>query len=375
MRVGILTFPNSRSYGAALQMYGLYQTCQNLGYDAEIMNYFNHWMKQERHTTNGKELSRSVLWVKRNMSNLLHIRMKRHFKQFENEMVKYPKSATTDIAQLPVLAKRYGAVICGSDQVWNPDITNKDLSYFLNFCGPETVRISFAPSFGVESLPESYANTVRSELEAFDHLSVREETGKNLIREISGLDAKLVIDPTLLLNADQWQKYEKRQSQAKGEYILYYTIRSSRTLWKHCLDLARKTNMKILRIGSNMISSQFKKTYGVEYVCDAGPAEWLYLVRNASYVVTNSFHGTAFSVNFRKNFYVEFSSFTNSRLSNIVNLLGLEERVLWEGMEISPSSTDYSKTESVLPQLVEESTAFLIEALKDAAMKQEEYHA
>ena len=168
---------------------------------------------------------------------------------------------------------------------------------------------------------------------------------------------------------------ERPQSQAKGEYILYYTIRSSETLWKHCLDLARKTNMKILRIGSNVIRSQFKKTEGVEYICDPGPAEWLYLVHNAAYVVTNSFHGTAFSVNYRKNFYVEFSSLTNSRLSNIVNLLGLEDRVMCDGMEIVPSATDYTKTESVLPGLVEDSVEYLRSALTHAAIKQEGHHA
>lgn len=371
MKVGILTFPNSSSYGAALQMFALYQTCRDLGYDAEIVNYFNLWMKQMKHVTVGQGKGKALLWGKRKANDLLHICMKARFARFEKQMHKYPRKAVSDPAQLSLLAKRYGAVICGSDQVWNPDITGEDLSYFLNFCGEETARVSYAPSFGVEALAGQYAQKVRRELEAFDHLSIREEVGQRMIRDLAGLDAKLVVDPTFLLDAAMWQKYEQPHPQAKGAYILYYTVRSSKTLWKHCLSLARKTNMKILRVGSNVVSKYLKKVDGVEDVCDIGPGQWLYLMRNASYVVTNSFHGTAFSINYGKNFYVEFSSATNSRLSNIVKLLGLEDRVVYEDTDIAASAADYGVTAAVLPQMKAESLAFLADALHSARMKQE----
>jgi len=375
MKVGILTFPNSRSYGAALQMFALYQVCRDLGYEAEIINYYNLWMKQEKHMSIGQGENQKILWLKRKIYDLIHIVMKHRFARFERQMQKYPQQAILDPKQLLSVAGRYGAVICGSDQVWNPNITNRDLSFFLDFCGADTSRISYAPSFGVEDLAEEYKDKVSAQLRLFDHLSVREEAGKQLIREISDLDSELVLDPTFLLDAKQWQAYENVHSQARGEYILYYTVHSSHTLWKHCLELAKKTNMKILRIGSNVISKQFKKMDGVEYVSDIGPAQWLYLVRNASYVVTNSFHGTAFAINYRKNFYVEFSSATNSRLSNIVKLLGLEDRVLLENADIIPASIDYTKTEKALTELKDRSVTFLDEALKSAAVKQKGCHA
>ena len=129
--------------------------------------------------------------------------------------------------------------------------------------------------------------------------------------------------------------------------------------------------MKILRVGSNVVSKYLKKVDGVEDVCDIGPGQWLYLMRNASYVVTNSFHGTAFSINYGKNFYVEFSSATNSRLSNIVKLLGLEDRVVYEDTDIAASAADYGVTAAVLPQMKAESLAFLADALHSARMKQE----
>ncbi len=372
MKIGILTFPNSRSYGASLQMFALYFSCQRLGYDAEIINYYNLWMKQEKHMSIGQEKNAVVSLAKRKVYDLIHVGMKLQFAQFEKRMHKYPKKPTADPKQLQTIANRYGAVICGSDQVWNPDITNKDLSFFLDFCLDKTKRISYAPSFGVEDLKAPYADAVTKALKKIDFLSVREEAGKSLIKKLSGLDSKIVVDPTFLLDGKQWQTYEKSHPQAAGEYILYFTVHNSKKLWKYCMDLARKTNMKILRVGSNIISKQFKKQKGMEYVCDIGPAQWLYLVRNASYVMTNSFHGTAFSIIFRKNFFVEFSSLTNSRLSNIVKLMGLEARVLQGDREITPSATDYSKTEAVLPELISESVAFLETALKNSTLKQEQ---
>ena len=375
MKVGILTFPNSKSYGAVLQMFATYMVCQERGYDAEIINYHNAWMKQEKHFTQSNERSGNFVWLKKKISNLLHIRMIKGFSKFEENMIKYPKRPIVDKQQLRHIGNRYSAVICGSDQVWNPDITNYDVSYFLDFCGADTSRISYAPSFGVEEVSEEFGEKIKGELEQFDAISVREEAGQKIVRSLIGVEPQRVIDPTLLIDAEQWRKYESKHPQAEGDYILYYTIRSSDTLWKYCLDLAQKTNMKILRIGSNVISKRLKAQEGMEYVSDVTPDEWLYLVRNAKYVVTNSFHGTAFSINFRRNFYVEFSSLTNSRLENIVKMLGLEDRVLSEGKEIVPGQTDYTKTEAVLPGIKEESLTFLLQALENACRKNGEQNA
>ena len=367
MKVGILTFPNSKSYGATLQMLALYRVCQNLGYDAEIINYHNLWMKQEKHTELSKGMGKGSAWVKKKITDMIHFRMIRGFSKFEGQMKKYPRQAFSDKALLPQIASRYDAVICGSDQVWNPDITNSDISFFLDFCGAGTARISYAPSFGVEEVNHTFGEAIKAELKKFHCISVREEVGQRLVQALTGDTPQIVIDPSLLLDAEQWRGYEKEHSKAVGDYILYYTIRGSKTLWEHCLELSRKTNMRILRIGGSIISKHTKKHDGVEYICDVSPDEWLNLVRNARYVVTNSFHGTAFSVNFKKSFYVEFSSLTNSRLSNIVNMLGLEDRVLTADTEILPSEPDFGKAEEVLPKLKTEALNFLEYALESVA--------
>lgn len=367
MKIGILTFPNSKSFGAALQMFALYNVVKNMGNDVEIINYFNAYMKANKHFSTTKSVSRIKSVLRNKLSCILHYRQHIAFKRFENYMAKYPIVFTSKKEDLVRIGKRYNAIICGSDQVWNPDITGYDLSYLLDFCGDETERISYAPSFGVETLSDEYSINVRNELEKFSYLSIREKEGQELIKKLSGLDSELVLDPTMLMDASEWKKFETPHPKVNGEYIFYYTIRSSETLWNKCLKLAEKTNLKIIRVGYNIISKNFNKTDEFDWVCDIGPDEWLNLIHNASYVVTNSFHGTAFAINYRKNFFVEFSSLTNSRLNNIVNLFGLEKQILSAEDKDFSLVTDYSKTAMVLPIMREKSILFLKKALSNKA--------
>ena len=361
MKVGVLTFPNSVSYGATLQMYALYRSVEKMGHRAEIVNYQNQYMKAQKHFRSVKVLGS----VKRWSGRMLHQRLYQTFRSFEKRtMKKYPARSVQDPNQLVKLGKAYGAVICGSDQVWNPDITGSDLAYFLNFCGESTKRISYAPSFGVESLTEEFQQAMGQELEQFSAISVREAQGNDLIRPVLGTEVPVVCDPTFLLSAEEWQTMERPHPAAKGEYILYYTIRSSHSLMKKCRELSKKTGLKIVVVGGNFVKRMRNSDPMVDYAVDVSPEEWLYLVRNARYVVTNSFHGTAFSVNFRKDFYVEFSSLTNSRLAQITKALGLEDRIVGD-TELIPSAADYSVAEDVLRDLCKESWEYLSSALQE----------
>lgn len=364
MKVGILTFCNTTSYGAALQMYALYRSVEKFGHDAELLHYQNRWMKEERHTVAMQNKPYAVMRLKKTVSAFRHRHLWRAFRGFEASMVCMPERVTSDKNALRALSDRYDAVICGSDQVWNPDITGADLSYFLNFCGARTKRISYAPSFGVEALPKDFAEAAAKELARFSSLSVREEAGQALIRDMIGKDAELVLDPTLLLTAEEWEALETAHPMAQGEYILYYPVRSAGCLWSYCEAFAERKGLKILRIGRSVKS---KDTDRVKYLFDVSPQELLFLLHHAKYVVTNSFHGTAFAINYRKNFFVELSSATNSRLSQIVRTFGLEEQVVREAGAVLRDTTDYKKTEELLPALRDHSLRFLREALTESS--------
>ena len=359
MKVGLLTFPNSVSYGCVLQMYALYCTVQAMGHEAEVINYQNRYMKQERHMGGNTFKGR----LRRCVRGIVHRPMYCAFRKFENKIIRaFPERVFEDSQRLSEIGNRYDAVICGSDQVWNPDITNADMSYFLDFCGEKTRRIAYAPSFGVVEFTEELCCKMQRELRQFYALSVRETPGKKLVESLTERNVQVVMDPTFFLSTEQWIELEEKHPAAHGEYILYFTVRSSKTLLDEAIELSKKTGMKLVIIGGNPIR-KIKKKDNVEYAVDIGPGQWLYLMHNARYILTNSFHGTAFAINFRKDFYVEYSAKTNSRLIHILEVLGLTDRVV--GTEaIHPTSVNYTIAERELLQLQKEAWTYLQQALQ-----------
>ncbi len=357
MKIGILTFQNSVSYGASLQMFALYRTLVSMGHDTEIINYHNLFMKKELHCEKSGG-------VRRLLKHFFHYKLYHRFAQFEKRALnQYPQKSFSDTERLSEIGKRYDAVVCGSDQVWNPDITGYDLSYFLNFCESQTKRISYAPSVGREDLPAEWRDQVKQELDKFTAISVRESIISDMIKDMLGIHVPVVLDPTFLLNKDDWIAMEKSYRIPEGGYVLLYTIKSSARLLKYALALAAEKKLKLLIVGGNNFSHIKQRNPKIEYAVDIGPEHWLYLVHHADYVVTNSFHGTAFSINYRKNFFVEFSSSTNSRLEQIVRTFGLEKQIVTPQSELHTDETDYSAAESVLQGLREESLSFLENAL------------
>ena len=357
MKIGILTFPNSISYGAVLQMCALHHAVETLGHRPEVINYQNPYMKEQKHI--GRKS-----YLKHHVGVLLHHRLYHNFRRFEKkQMVRYPSAMITDAAKLAELNARYDAVICGSDQVWNPNITGNDLSYFLDFCDESTNRVAYAPSFGLSEFSDEFANAIHGDLEKFHALSVREAPGQALVSKLTGKHVSLVCDPTFLLSADDWTAMEKAYPAANGEYIVYYTIRSSASLWNRCKAFAKEKGLKIVVVGGNLLQQWKEKDEQIQYAVDISPEQWLYLIHHARYVFTNSFHGTAFSINYRKDFYVEFSSLTNSRLEEITQKLGVTGQIVGDA-PLTGDAVDYRVADQVLAQMRNESLEYLANALK-----------
>ena len=215
----------------------------------------------------------------------------------------------------------------------------------------------------MDSLSLDFEEKLFGELKKFYALSIREKTGQQLIENMIDKEVPVVLDPTMLVSANMWEQHEQSFPRNKGNYILYYTVRGSATLFARCREFADKMGLKIVVIGGNIVKKIKNRDPKIEYAIDASPAQWLNLVHHARYVVTNSFHGVAFSIIFRKDFYLEMSSATNSRLSQIVTTFGLEDRVVGRDEPIEPSTADYSLTEEKLPELRTMSLEYLKNAL------------
>ena len=364
MKIGILTFPNMTSYGCTLQMYALYRAVEQTGAEAEIINYSNPYMKARRHTSAGRGRSSVKGALRLAATKALHLRQLLAFRNFERQMHQYPTKTTSEKSDLVQAAKRYEGVICGSDQVWNPLITNGDLSFFLDFCGPDTRRIAYAPSFGISEFSEEFTEKIRPELEKFDHLSVREEVGVRCVEALVKRNVETVLDPTFLIDGREWVSLEKKHPMAKGKYIFCFPVRKSEALVKFGRELAEKSGATLIVAEGNVLTQLRNRDPRVKYALDISPEEWLSLVHHADCVVTNSFHGAAFSIHYRKNFYLECSSpKANSRLEQLMELCGLQGRVIRPGCDVWDAVIDYSDVESRIAPVRQASMEYLKNAI------------
>jgi len=364
VKVGILTFPNSISYGATMQMYALYRAVQTLGHEAEIINYHNAYMKEERHHDTRK--SAPVKRFLRTRARMLtHARLYSAFKRFEAErMTLYPARAFSERQKLAAVGRRYDTVICGSDQVWNPHITDSDMSYFLDFCGENTRRVSYAPSFGIEEFSAEFTAAVREELQRFDAVSVREKMGCDFAQSLVEREVSVVADPTFLLEPSDWQAMAQRHPAAVGDYVLYFAVHRSDKLFRRCRELAQQQGMKVVVVGGNVLKRMKNRDPMIDYAVDVTPNEWLYLMCHARYVVTDSFHGTVFSVMFHRDFFLQYPHHANSRLVHLITELGLGERVLSEGTAFTTDSVRYDNVDRRRAEMQAQSREFLRKALE-----------
>ena len=361
MKIGILSFPGSPSHGAALQMFALYSYLQKQGHDVEVINYISNKVNYAPSLKKKKKSVRAFLTGA--FSKIFLKDYAPAFKEFEEKINKYPAFPIASTQDLTEVAQRYDRIVVGSDQVWNPVVTGNDMNYYLTFLEDSSKKATYAPSFGFSKISKDGKEEISEALSKFHYLCVREKQGAKIIYDLIEKDVPVVLDPTFLLQASIWEKQAKEVRPCPRKYVLYYTIKPSEKLKKFAGKLAEKTNCKLVLIGGRVreyFQSSKKPVSGV------GPSEFLWLIKNAQYVVTNSFHGTAFSVIFKKNFYVEYSSDTNSRLENLVETLGLENSVVDENSLLKPVVVvDYNKVLQALEKEKNHSINYLQEVIRE----------
>ena len=353
MKVGILTFPHSPSLGAMLQMNALYHAIQELGHDVEIINYVSETVN---HKQKSKVTAKSI--VISILSALFLKNSKPSFQEFENSLRMFPDEASSDSEMLEAVAARYDRIIVGSDQVWNQIVTGNDLNFYLAFCPDRTKKASYAASFGNTEVEKDQETQIAELLNQFTYLSVREKQGQKIVKDLTGREASVVLDPTLLVSRD-YLLSQMTPCRRKRKYVLFFCIKPSPTLKERAEAYAKEYGFELVTIGGRMKDrfNPFKHPqYGV------GPREFLGLVREAQCVFTNSFHGLAVSIALQTNFYVEYSTDTNSRLINLVELLDLHDRVAGN-QKLRSVDVDYRAVEQKLEVQRQYSLAFLKEIL------------
>ncbi len=261
----------------------------------------------------------------------------------------------------------YTDVLVGSDQLWLPVNIVADY-YTLNFVPQNVNKISFATSFGVSQVPEKYKMQYQTFLKRIEHLSVREDAGVKLVKELTERDAKLVCDPTLLFDKEEWMVIQPKERLIQDKYIFCYFLGKTVEYRKFAERLKEKTGYKIVSLNHLDEYVKYSDKFADEAPFDIGPSEFLNLIRNAEFVCTDSFHGTVFSLINHKKFFV-FRRYkkhskvsTNSRLNSLLKIVDLIDRML-EGEEsvedLVEKEIDYEVVDQKLEEFREESKEFL----------------
>ena len=384
-KVGIVSCYFKHNYGSMLQAYATQQVLDNFQIDNETIN-----IDQNIDFANGKKkyyLSQITNFtfiksklgmiklkldkkINKNLGKNIAIRDAK-YKEFENKF-NLTKPFKT-YKELNEQCKNYSSVVVGSDQLWLPVNVVADY-YTLNWVPEDVNKISLATSFGVSKVPEKYKNDYKNFLSRIDNLSVREDAGVKLVKELSGKNATLVCDPTLLLTKEEWMQIQNEERIVKDKYILCYFLGKNIEHRKFAERLREKTGYKIVSLNHADEYVKYSDIFADETPYDVGPAEWINLIRNAEYVCTDSFHGTVFSlINNTKFFTFERYSnknskvSTNSRIYSLLGIVGLKERIM-NGTEniddVLNYEIDFEKVNNKLAEFRQESKEFLKNALK-----------
>ena len=318
-KIGIITFQRAKNYGALLQAYALKKVLSDLGNTAHIINY--HLPKNFHMPSQKASILKTIYrWIEKTST----LYFKRFFEQFrEQYLTDMPPVYPHDLA---ACAQAYDKILAGSDQIFNVRITLNDTNYFLSFA-PSEKCASYASSFGLQlsDLSAEERNFMQKNLNHLSHLSVRERQGADIVKALTGREAQVHLDPTLLLTKDKWTTLAVAPKKL-GSYVLLYMMYKDMRLTQFARELAQKKGMKLLYISSNL---DIHHRVPVQHITPT-PQEWLGLFLNAAYVVTNSFHGLAFCINFNKSFFLgrlPEKMPVNSRLDNLLEITGLQDRI------------------------------------------------
>jgi len=309
VKIGITTFQWGTNYGAVLQAFALQQYLERCGYEVEIINYVPFKVKA---------LQMLSLIKNHKPAELLK---EYRLNKFRKKYLKMSKGIYHNSASLKSNCHKYDSYICGSDQIWNEwfvlsSEANPNLSCYLDFAKTDKARISYATSFGTDKLSDKVVNLIKPELQKFKKISVRENTGKAIVENM-GLHAALAADPTLLLKRESYERLMENKRIKERYQLFSYILHENQVTAKAANDYVFR---KYFRAGID-------KKYNGEPI---GILEWLYNVKNAKFVVTNSFHGAIFSIIFHTPFVVVpvENSGMNDRIATLLNAVDLTGRMI-----------------------------------------------
>lgn len=357
MRICTITCQNADNYGARLQAYALAEYLTRQGHEVNVIDYRPPYMtfKTRLWYWPGNSIKEWAKLFLRMRQRCMDIKRHEIFDTFSKSYLPLTEiyHSIEELRLNPPLADVY---IAGSDQIWNTTFANgTDSAYYLDFGDKATKRVSYAASFATKNIAQEKIDFVRNKLRNLDSISVRETSALSLLHSLGNLKGKVVLDPVFLLTAEDWNNLFPVESFA-GDYILVYDFMRSKTVKKIAQRLSALTGSKIYSIGA------YKLDYADKNFICASPVQFVGLIKQSRCVLSNSFHGTAFSLIYRRNFFVvDREDGLNERMADLLDRFELQERLITSSVtdKILLKSVDYNKVDNSIKKEFISSKEFL----------------
>lgn len=368
-RIAILTFQRANNHGAKLQAYALQEQLSRR-YESYILDYRSNVIEsgyEEPVIGLSSKAKFYIRWVIYHRYMKYQKRQRENFQRFTEHYLKLTDSYYKE--NIHEVDPQFDAFIAGSDQIWNGNITGGDSTYFLDFTQPKK-RYSYAASFGSDKLSECYEKNIKSYLEGFNTILLREKSGFEILSRYS-IDcskSKMVCDPVYLLSREEWLT-KLNLNQEKQEYIFVFLVAKDTFAIPFARNLRDKYGCTV----------KFFSSYGGRKGCPkdfddvsyAGPIEFLSLILNAKYVVTTSFHAMSFSIIMNVPFFYELNhsiNNKNARLENIAEIFELQKReILDDRIDIDDDTIEWNRVNEKIREYREQSIGDLLDSLEGFA--------
>lgn len=375
MKIGIITWFTGPNYGTNLQAIALQYYLRKKGHDVNIINYEvapSEVVKEKKSLLKKIANQPKKFAIKYAMNKYktdIQMRDRKLTSAISNKCILTPRISSEE--ELIDVCNGFDLLICGSDQIWNPNWY--DRFYFADYDGIKTPRISYAPSMGVNAIPNDIIPKIKRSINKFDKISVRETKAVYLLEPYLPKKPTVVVDPTLLLSADEWNMIFKKKNTETEKYILAFFLNDETIHLKATQDFAKKESYKLILIpykGTTYLQN-------ADIRADAGLEDLLDLIRNAEYIITDSFHITVFSIIFKKQFFTfqrfKEDSYTsqNVRVTNLLELVDLKKRMIPYQSKTIPKmeQINYINQTSKLDYEIEQSKEFLKTAIECGELK------
>lgn len=370
MKIDVITLHRVRNYGSSLQTLATQNFLEDLGCNVEIIDYYPErytsfgLLKRLKYKSKKLEDNPVLLLAARMIISISYIKKKIVFDRFLKKYINCTPITYRSEEELKKDIPVADAYCTGSDQVWNSHWNEGvDAPFYLSFLPKSAYKFSYAASIGNAKLGKTEEMRVRPLLEQYRHITVRENVGVDIINAML-IEAQQMLDPTLLFCGEQWMKYTSRKYKEQ-KYVVTYNLHHDKRIDDFAFQLAKKNGLKVYNISYNLHDIVRKGTLKWCPTIE----EYLGLICDAQYVVTDSFHATVFSILFHTRFMVIYPEQASSRIRSILSLLGLEERGE-EGMpkvEQAMQEIDFGNADNVLGYERNRSRQYLEMILSEAS--------